>query len=313
MAIEGEFVLFASLKGRELVVVVLNYVNYWDTFECVESLLRQQLHTEIVVVENGSPNESLVMLRQRFKGCLNIHILTSETNLGFARGFNLGIRYARETLGGGPVLILNSDTVLTTDEIVGQLVGQCQADSVGIVSPTVTDIEGGAHPLASMSADRLTWGTLRAVLLTCLDALPTQLRHRLLATTGVVRKRVRPTEEAAWPSDVYHPSAKAQFALHGPAFVLTEAFFARFRGMYPRTFLYCEEINLFWYLRKARLATAVASTDPVMHKTARSTTAVLGDRPVTRKARLALFSFVHSFPMYSSSLARVQRLYDSEV
>lgn len=46
--------------ATQLAVIVLNYGNYQDTIDCVRSLLNQDYSSlHIVIVENGSKNESL--------------------------------------------------------------------------------------------------------------------------------------------------------------------------------------------------------------------------------------------------------------
>ena len=50
---------------RRLAIVVLNYLNYKDTIECVDSILEMQYSIcGIVIVENGSHNESWRMLKK---------------------------------------------------------------------------------------------------------------------------------------------------------------------------------------------------------------------------------------------------------
>ena len=51
---------------------------------------------QIVIVDNGSGNGSAEKLREHFAARQRVHIVESPENLGFARGNNLGIRYARE-------------------------------------------------------------------------------------------------------------------------------------------------------------------------------------------------------------------------
>lgn len=48
---------------------VVNYANYADTIKCAQSLLNQKnVSCRIVIVENGSPNDSTERLRRTGKG-----------------------------------------------------------------------------------------------------------------------------------------------------------------------------------------------------------------------------------------------------
>ena len=64
-------------------IVILNYQNYWDTINCVESF--QKLYPssgdyEIVIVDNHSKNDSLEELRTKLE---NVTIIESTENRGY--------------------------------------------------------------------------------------------------------------------------------------------------------------------------------------------------------------------------------------
>ena len=48
-----------NVKEKEIGIVVLNYKNFHETIECVKSILLQKdVFFNIVIVDNGSSNES---------------------------------------------------------------------------------------------------------------------------------------------------------------------------------------------------------------------------------------------------------------
>ena len=52
-------------------VVVLNFNQYEETFRCVDSLLGQRgTRLRIVIVDNGSANDSCARLRERYSALL---------------------------------------------------------------------------------------------------------------------------------------------------------------------------------------------------------------------------------------------------
>jgi GT2 family glycosyltransferase len=72
--------------------VVLNWNGWRDTVACLESLRHSSYpHLEIVVVDNGSTDDSARMIRQKDR---TVEILEVHSNLGFAGGNNRGIRLA---------------------------------------------------------------------------------------------------------------------------------------------------------------------------------------------------------------------------
>lgn len=96
----------------EVSVVIINYNTFNLTVECIRSVIQktEKVSYEIIVVDNASPNDNADEFLLLFP---QIVLVKSKTNLGFARGNNLGITHAR----GKFILLLNSDTVLVNDAI----------------------------------------------------------------------------------------------------------------------------------------------------------------------------------------------------
>jgi GT2 family glycosyltransferase len=96
-------------KAPRVVVVILNWNGARDTVECMESVLKiDYSNFEIVVVDNGSSDGSVDIIRDRFD---HILLIENKTNLGYAEGNNVGIRHALSH-GAEYVWLLNNDTVV---------------------------------------------------------------------------------------------------------------------------------------------------------------------------------------------------------
>lgn len=99
---------------NKIFIILLNYNNYRDTIECVNSIIEneKQIDFKIIVVDNNSTNDSVEQLRQ----IKDIYLIESNENNGFANGNNIGIKYA---LGQGAeyILLLNNDTIITLNAI----------------------------------------------------------------------------------------------------------------------------------------------------------------------------------------------------
>ena len=88
-------------------VVVVNYNGCELTCACLASLEEVDYpHLRVLVVDNGSTDGSVEVLRQRFPGVI---LLASERNLGFAGGNNLALRH-QAVREADYVLLLNNDT-----------------------------------------------------------------------------------------------------------------------------------------------------------------------------------------------------------
>ncbi len=87
-------------------VIVVNWNGAAYVSECLASLARQTYsELELIVVDNGSTDDSLAVLRGAANNRLTV--IEAGRNLGFAGGNNLGIRAAR----GAYVALLNNDAV----------------------------------------------------------------------------------------------------------------------------------------------------------------------------------------------------------
>ena len=93
-------------------VILVNWNGLEDTSECLDSLaLVTYPNFSIVVVDNGSRRDEAQALRQSYP---RVTVLTTERNLGFTGGNNIGIKYAL-THGAEYILCLNNDTVVAPD------------------------------------------------------------------------------------------------------------------------------------------------------------------------------------------------------
>jgi len=114
--------------------ITLNWNGKDDTVECVASLRRLNYpNYDIVVVDNGSTDGSVSTLRAQYP---DITIIENGRNLGYAEGFNTGLRYATQQKADYS-LILNNDTVIDPSALA-ELVRVAERDPrIGFVSGKV--------------------------------------------------------------------------------------------------------------------------------------------------------------------------------
>lgn len=115
-------------------VIVLNRNQAGYTRDCLASLQHVDYpHCRIVVVDNGSSDDSLRRVAQGFTG---VNFLWLKENLGVAGGRNAGLR---EALQWQPeyVLFLDNDTLVAPDFLT-RLVALMRADTrIGAVQPKI--------------------------------------------------------------------------------------------------------------------------------------------------------------------------------
>jgi len=107
-------------------IVLVNWNNFSDSVECLESIGKcTYQNREIIVVDNGSVGDDARLIKERFGS--DIRLIENDTNLGFARGCNVGLRDALDR-GTDYVVLLNNDTVVAPDFLEG-LVSELREDS----------------------------------------------------------------------------------------------------------------------------------------------------------------------------------------
>ncbi len=95
-----------------IAVVVLNWNGLADALECLASLVVSSYPSfEIIVVDNGSADDSSIVIPVRFP---QVTYLPTGENLGWAGGNNIGIRYALDR-DFSHIFLLNNDTVVAPD------------------------------------------------------------------------------------------------------------------------------------------------------------------------------------------------------
>lgn len=89
----------------KLSIVVVTWNSWSDLKRCLESLQRMDLvEAEILVIDNGSVDDTIENLRRQFGDTVRLHI--NPTNLGLPAAVNIGLRLVR----GDFVMLLDVDT-----------------------------------------------------------------------------------------------------------------------------------------------------------------------------------------------------------
>lgn len=95
------------VAAHQVVVIVLSWNHAEHTIKCLSSLQESPGPVPVIVVDNGSNDNSVSIISSRYPA---VTVLALPANLGFARGVNLGIQFALEHLDYARVfVILNND------------------------------------------------------------------------------------------------------------------------------------------------------------------------------------------------------------
>jgi N-acetylglucosaminyl-diphospho-decaprenol L-rhamnosyltransferase len=206
----------------EVDAVVVNYNSGAWLTTCVEGLLAEKV-ASVVVVDNGSTDDSL---RRLDESGLATTVIRAPRNLGYGGGANLGVAASRSQY----VLVCNPDLTLSQ----GALKACCRRldgdGSIGIVGPMLRDLDGHVYPSGRdfpTIGDSLGHGFLGLFW----GGNPWTRRYRRIGADQHV------TRAADWVS--------------GACFVARRVAFDSVGGFDEGYFMYVEDVDLCWRLRRA--------------------------------------------------------------
>jgi len=99
-------------------IIILNYNGKDFLKPCLDSVLSAQYENlEIIIVDNGSTDESVAYIQENYGSIENLTIIKKGKNFGVPEGRNIGLKQAR----GEYVIFLDNDTIVDKNWIEGFL------------------------------------------------------------------------------------------------------------------------------------------------------------------------------------------------
>lgn len=153
-----------------LAVITLNLNSADKTVDCVEALISQTPPcSKFIVVDNGSNSKDIDILKSLGE---RVNFILNNQNLGFAAGFNIGIKAALHE-NCDPILLINNDTI-PAPGMIENLLMSFNLPNIGVSAPVIYYYEDPERIWSS-------GGTLFKNFLISLD--PHSRREKLLKPT----------------------------------------------------------------------------------------------------------------------------------
>ena len=242
----------------DIAFVILSYNAFEVTKNCIESI-KKNIDTSkyiIVIVDNGSEKstlENLGTLRDS-----HISLIKLEENNGFARGNNVGIKYAFDQ-GSKYICCINNDTLLEQKKFYGTLDEKYTKTNVALIGPQIVRPDGR---IQSFNPKLLSLDDYRKHLNAICYSDDLNFKEkikRILLKIGIIKKlnekrhKNNNIEQNNKNNDVNPMIEMRDVVLHGCCLIFTPDFFKKLTGFNNRTFLYYEEQLLFLSLKQAGL------------------------------------------------------------
>lgn len=114
-------------KKSPLSIIIVTWNTAKITQKCVQTINKFLDNPEIIVVDNGSKDNTVELLSKE----KNVKIIKNNTNLGFSKANNIGLKHTTNEF----ILFMNSDIELIDDSINNLLEYFQNNTNVGIIGP----------------------------------------------------------------------------------------------------------------------------------------------------------------------------------
>jgi GT2 family glycosyltransferase len=135
-------------------IIVLNFNGRKFLGECILSVLASLGEFELIVVDNGSTDDSMAVIASFSDE--RIHVLRNKVNLGFAEGNNAGSRIA----SGEFLLFLNNDTKVNPSWLIPLLKTMEGDAGVAIVQSKLVSLKDNGKTIDSRGDFADTYGSM---------------------------------------------------------------------------------------------------------------------------------------------------------
>jgi GT2 family glycosyltransferase len=297
----------------KFVFVILHYIALDDTIECIDSIINtiELQNYSIVVVDNGSPDDSGLKLKDIYQGEKNIFILLSGKNLGFAKGNNVGFAFAKNKLHADFIVMINNDTIINQASFLQGVESIYASSPFFVLGPDILSIRGGVHqnPVREKldSFPRVIIECFRLIVLLTANYvyLDRYAKGALrLAKRNFFKRKSNKFHEHSWE----HQADNVK--LHGSCLIFSPDFLREFSGLYPDTFMFMEEEILYYICKKLSYKMVYNPSLQILHKEDASTDALYKKahkkrRFVYKQGLRSSFVFLKLMMTYKKSLGKM--------
>lgn len=283
----------------DVVFVILHYMAIDVTMKSVEYITENidtnQYH--IVIVDNASGNGSGEELKAFYLDRGDVTVLINEENLGFAKGNNVGFRYARKTWNPDYIVLMNNDVFLMEKSFLEKTAREYEKSHFAVMGPMILTKDGtcDCNPLKSEFKE--------------IEDIDRKIRHykkdlkryryryaslyyKLAAFKGILVNYKKKSK------DFY--SRTQQVKLHGCFLVFSQEYMHSFDGLDESTFLFWEEEFLYKHMMENGKVMAYDPDIVVLHLEDAST-----DYSMPGRREKMIFMLEH----YLDSLESLKQVY----
>ncbi len=266
------------MKKKMISFLILHYKNIIQTVECVESILKniKYKNYQIVIVDNGSNDNTGEELKRKYKKIKNICIIINKENLGFAKGNNIGFKFIKDNLKTDFIVMINSDTVIYQNNFCEKLIeiyNKYKFDVCGIdiLLPNGIHSNPTIPSVFNVKDIKKTIKIMKKKIDICSLNLgiPYEVIDRFL-------KKMKKKRKINY-NNIISNCIEEKVQLHGAALIFSRTYINKYDGLYNGTFLYFEEVSLRYIAERDNLKLMYIPDLKIIHKESQSTKFIIKD------------------------------------
>lgn len=240
--------------------IILHYTGIHDTFKCITAIQRIPLREyRIIVVDNASPDNSAVLLKQQFETDESIYIIENGVNLGFSVGNNVGCKFAIENFNPEFLCVMNNDSILLSPQFEDILFQTFTESNFDVLGPRIVTSKGFVDQ------------NPRSVI-TTVDEVREDLKE--IRIGELILRSPFPFLYYFY-NRFFRKNRHNNLGLHGAVLIFSRKYYERFSEVFPEiTFLYAEEDLLYFRKIKSSLSFVFQPRILVEHNHSASTRSI---------------------------------------
>lgn len=258
---------------KKIVFVILHYQTIKDTEECINSILQNINYGnfEIVIVDNFSTDGSGQVLKDKYNNLSNMHVILNNENLGFAKGNNIGFRFAKYELKAEFIIMINNDTLIKQKDFIDILIGKYKVSKYGVLGPDVISLIDNGHqnPIkkGGLTYNYVCGKIKKFKILYILNKFFMDLLFRRIYS--ILKKN----------SDndflCNYELEQEDITLHGSCLIFSPKYISKYDGLFDNTFMYWEESILYYIASRDKIKLLYTPNLKIYHKEDSATNTVL--------------------------------------
>ena len=125
--------------------IILHYMVIEETLSCVENIKSIEGNKKIIIVDNNSSNGSGKQLEDLYRDDYDINVILNDTNDGFARGNNIGCKFAKNKYSPEFYVVMNNDIEICQKDFINRITQIWESEHYDVLGPDIYSTTGEFH------------------------------------------------------------------------------------------------------------------------------------------------------------------------